>query len=76
MSSLTKKGVIEVTPEGRVMKKNRERQRANRRLKEEMLDLKDACGVNDPTPREAVKEIINEFRKNKRRKNTWNMQKC
>ena len=47
MSSLTQKGVIEVTPEGRVMKKNRERQRANRRLKEEMLDLKDACGVND-----------------------------
>ena len=41
-----------------------------------MLDLKDACGVNDPTPREAVKEIINEFRKNRRRKNTWNIQKC
>lgn len=75
MSSLTKKGVIGVTPEGRVMKKNRERQRANRRLKEQMLDLKDACGINDPTPREAVKEIINEFRMN-RRKNTWNIQKC
>ena len=75
MSSLTQKGVIGVTPEGRVMKKNRERQRANRRLKEQMLDLKDACGINDPTPREAVKEIINEFRMN-RRKNTWNIQKC
>lgn len=75
MSSLTYKGVIRLTPEGRVMK-NRQRQRANRRLKEEMLDLKDMCGVNDPTPREAVKEIINEFKKNRRRKNTWNIQKC
>ncbi|MBP3233913.1 MAG: hypothetical protein J6M65_05775 [Eubacterium sp.] len=55
--------------------KKRDRQRTNRRLKEQMLDLKDACGINDPTPREAVKEIINEFRMN-RRKNTWNIQKC
>ena len=45
--------------------KSRERQRANRRLKEELLDLKDSCGVNDPTPFEAVREIIQEFRKNK-----------
>ena len=74
MSSLTQKGVILITPEGRVMKK-RDRQRTNRRLKEQMLDLKDACGINDPTPREALKEIINEFRMN-RRKNTWNIQKC
>ena len=34
--------------------KNRERQRANRRIKEEMLSFKDMCGVNDPTPYEAV----------------------
>ena len=47
--------------------KNRERQRANRRLKEELLDLKDSCGVNDPTPYEAVREIIQEFRKNRER---------
>jgi hypothetical protein len=47
--------------------KNRERQRANRRLKEELLDLKDSCGVNDPTPYEAVREIIKEFRKNRKR---------
>lgn len=47
--------------------KNRERQRANRRLKEQLLDIKDICGVNDPTPYEAVKEIINEIRKNKER---------
>lgn len=47
--------------------KNRERQRANRRLKEQLLDIKDICGVKDPTPYEAVKEIINEMRKNKER---------
>lgn len=48
--------------------KNRNRQRANRKLKEEMLDLRDLCGVKDPTPYEAVKEIINEFKKNKERR--------
>lgn len=42
--------------------KNRNRQRHNRRVKEEMLDLKDMCGVKDPTPYEAVKEIIKEFK--------------
>lgn len=47
--------------------KNRLRQRANRKLKEELLDLKDMCGVNDPTPYEAVKEIVNEMRLNKER---------
>lgn len=43
--------------------KNREKQRHNRRVKEEMLDRKDMCGLNDPTPYEAVKEIIKEFKK-------------
>ncbi|MCR5322178.1 MAG: hypothetical protein K6E85_02675 [Lachnospiraceae bacterium] len=48
--------------------KTRDRQRANRRLKEEMLELRDTCGVKDPTPYEAVKDIIKELRKiNKRR---------
>lgn len=47
--------------------KNRLRQRANRKFKEELLDLKDMCGVNDPTPYEAVKEIVNEMRLNKER---------
>ena len=47
--------------------KNILRQRANRKLKEELLDLKDMCGVNDPTPYEAVKEIVNEMRLNKER---------
>ena len=42
--------------------KNRNRQRHNRQVKEEMLSLKDRCGINDPTPYEAVKEIIKEFR--------------
>lgn len=46
--------------------KNRERQRANRRIKEEMLSFKDMCGVNDPTPYEAVREIIQKFRKGRK----------
>lgn len=40
--------------------KNRNKQRANRRFKEEMLELKDICGIKDPTPYEAVKQIIKE----------------
>lgn len=48
--------------------KSRERQRANRRTKEELLNLRDECGVKDPTPYEAVKELLNEFRRpNERR---------
>ena len=47
--------------------KNRTRQRANRKIKEEMLELRDMCGIKDPTPYEAVKEIINELRKYKER---------
>ena len=43
--------------------KNRRKQRHNRKVKEEMLDRKDMCGLNDPTPYEAVKEIIKEFKK-------------
>lgn len=48
--------------------KNRERQRHNRRIKEELLVLKDTCGVKDPTPYEAVKVIIGEFKNNKERR--------
>lgn len=43
--------------------KNRNKQRRNRKIKEEMLDRKDMCGLNDTTPYEAVKEIIEEFKK-------------
>ncbi len=45
--------------------KNRERQRHNRKVKEELIKLKDSCGVNDPTPHEAVKELVKGFRKTK-----------
>lgn len=48
--------------------KNRNRQRLNRRLKEELVSLRDSCGVKDPTPYEAVRSIIFEFRKNKERR--------
>ena len=47
--------------------KKRTRQRANRRLKEELLELRDSSGIKDPTPYEAVKKIINEIRKNNER---------
>ena len=43
--------------------KNRKKQRHNRKIKEELLDRKDMCGLNDPTPYEAVKKIIKEFKK-------------
>ena len=49
--------------------KNRNRQRTNRKLKEEMIGLRDICGVKDPTPYEAVKEIISELRRNNERRN-------
>ena len=40
--------------------KNRKRQRLNRKLKEERLNRKDICGVADPTPYEAVNNILKE----------------
>ena len=39
--------------------KNRERQRANRRRKEEKLDIRDYTGVLDPTPYNAVLNMRN-----------------
>jgi hypothetical protein len=47
----------------RKLMKKRVRQRANRKIKEKMLDIKNIYGVNDPTPHEAVKEIVKEFKK-------------
>lgn len=38
--------------------RDRSKQRENRRLKEEFLSRKNACGVCDPTPQEAVKLMI------------------
>ena len=40
--------------------KNRDRQRANRRMKEERLNRTMECGIADPTPRQAVDNIIAE----------------
>ena len=47
--------------------KNRIRQRSNRRIKEEILDLKNSCGFYDPTPYEAVKQIIREEREKRKK---------
>ena len=43
--------------------KNRNKQRFNRKIKEEMLDLKSIYGYKDPTHQQAVREIIKEFKK-------------
>ena len=40
--------------------KNRDRQRANRRMKEERLNRTMECGIADPTPCQAVDNIIAE----------------
>ena len=42
--------------------KNRNRQRINRSIKEEMLNPINAYGAKDPTAYEAVKAIINKER--------------
>ena len=47
--------------------KNRIRQRANRRKKEEMLDYRDICGIKDPTPYEAVRNMLTETHTHKKR---------
>ena len=46
--------------------KNRDRQRANRRMKEEMISRRRECGIKDPTPYEAVKNMIRTERMNAR----------
>lgn len=46
---------------------NRNRQRQNRKLKEERLNRKDICGVADPTPYEAVNNILKEKADNEKR---------
>ena len=38
--------------------KKRDRQRLNRKMKEEMLDAKNLYGKRDPTPYNAVRNII------------------
>lgn len=43
--------------------KKRSKQRRNRRKKEEMLKRTDICGVKDPTPFEAIVNIIEERRR-------------
>ena len=47
--------------------KNRERQRQNRKRKEEMLNVRNEYGNCDPTPYEAVKNIILENKRKRRR---------
>ena len=43
--------------------RNRNTQRKLRKAKEEKLDRRDFCGIRDPTPYEAVRNIIMQERK-------------
>ena len=61
--AVTIKGLFVMQRKVKLKMKNRIKQRYNRKLKEELLSLKDECGVKDPTPYEAVKEIIYQFNK-------------
>ena len=51
-----------MTREERLMKEEADRLRVQRKQKEEKLDLIDYCGIKDPTPYEAVKNIIRQER--------------
>lgn len=53
--------------------KNRNRQRANRRIREEMLEIRDSCGIIDSTPYEAVKEIIKKLKKRTERSGKYGL---
>ena len=48
--------------------KNRYRQRTNRKSAHELLGLRDICGNKDPTPFEAVKEIVRTSKKSAEQK--------
>ena len=61
-----------LTWKGKRQMKNRDKQRQNRKRKEEMLNIRNEYGNYDPTPYEAVKNIIQEDYKNKGRRK----QKC
>ena len=43
--------------------KGREKQRENRRRKEERLESRNCYGLKDPTPRQAIDNIIREERR-------------
>ena len=66
MSAITKMGEYCVQTKGEHMKSrsniNATRKAAMDFSKEERLDLRDYCGIKDPTPRDAVRNIIRECR--------------
>ena len=43
--------------------KNREKQRANRRMKQEFLSMRNDMGIKDPTPYHAVKHMVEQEKK-------------
>ena len=52
-----------VCEEGGRKMKSRERQRAKRKKKEERLESRNCYGLQDPTPRQAIDNIIREERR-------------
>ena len=71
MSSITRPGEHCVQMEGEHMK-SRSKIKATRKAamdfsKEEKLELRDFCGIKDPTPHDAVRNIIRECRLSEKR---------
>ena len=57
-----------IQKEEKQMPKNRERQRANRRLKEQRIANKNAEGYSDRTASAAINSVVNEGFKQKHRR--------
>ena len=71
MSAITRPREYCAQTEGEHMK-SRSKIKATRKAaidfsKEEKLDLRDYCGIKDPTPHDAVKNIIRECRLSEKR---------
>lgn len=49
--------------------RDRSKQRANRRMKQEFLDMRNNVGILDPTPYQAVKNMVNEEKKKSKSSN-------
>ena len=53
----------------RSVMRDRSKQRANRRMKQEFLDMRNNVGILDPTPYQAVKNMVNEEKKKSKSSN-------
>lgn len=49
--------------------RDRSKQRANRRMKQEFIDMRNNVGILDPTPYHAVKNMVNEEKRKSKSSN-------